>query len=234
MKEIYDWVPWFKELGERIAEGGEQYLIDKAKTVPWKDDDSKSPLLKYGDDNIDPFSFFYTLASLSKSRGSRNRIYPGIVSAFELTATLPLDLDDAFIFPMPPGMNTLFHKSGEGNPALLWRLFRDAVAGLKTVKAGDFDQALNLPNIATRKLTQTLFLINPHEFIPADDQTNSLGLFDSMTGSYRYETVCIVHTQDQREVSRVRAVRSQPVCLSAIERKHGEYEQVLSDQRERI
>ena len=134
MKEIYDWVPWFKELGERIAEGGEQYLIDKAKTVPWKDDDSKSPLLKYGDDNIDPFSFFYTLASLSKSRGSRNRIYPGIVSAFELTVTLPLDLDDAFIFPMPPGINTLFHKSGEGDPALLWRLFRDAVAGLKAVQ----------------------------------------------------------------------------------------------------
>ena len=55
MKEIYDWVPWFKELGERIAKGGEQYLIDKAKTIPWKDDDSKSPLLKYGDNNIDPF-----------------------------------------------------------------------------------------------------------------------------------------------------------------------------------
>ena len=182
MKEIYDWVPWFKELGERIAEGGEQYLIDKAKTVPWKDGDSKSPLLNYGDDNIDPFSFFYTLASLSKSRGSRNRIYPGIVSEFELTVALPLDLDDAFIFPIPPGMNTLFHKSGEGDPALLWRLFRDAVAGLKTVKAGDFDQALNLPNIATRKLTQTLFLINPHEFIPADDQVNSLGFFDSTPG----------------------------------------------------
>ena len=182
MKEIYDWVPWFKELGKRIAEGGEQYLIDKAKTVPWKDDDSKSPLLKYGDDNIDPFSFFYTLASQSKSRGTRNRIYPGIVSAFELTVTLPLDLDDAFIFPIPPGMNTLFHKSGEGDPVLLWRLFRDAVAGLKTVKAGDFDQVLNLPNIATRKLTQALFLINPHEFIPADDQVNSLGFFDSTPG----------------------------------------------------
>ena len=37
-----------------------------------------------------------------------------------------------------------------------------------------------LPNIATRKLTQALFLINPHEFIPADDQKNSLGFFDSM------------------------------------------------------
>ena len=99
--------------------------------------------------------------------------------------TLPLDLDDAFIFPMPPGMNTLFHKSRRGRPrVLLWRLFRDAVAGLKTVKAGDFDQALNLPNIATRKLTQALFLINPHEFIPADDQTNSLGFFDSMLESY--------------------------------------------------
>ena len=64
MKEIYDWVPWFKALGERIAEGGERYLIEKAKLVAWKDDGSDSPLLKYGDSNIDPLSFLYTLALL--------------------------------------------------------------------------------------------------------------------------------------------------------------------------
>lgn len=27
LKEIYDWVPWFKELGEKISEGGERYLL---------------------------------------------------------------------------------------------------------------------------------------------------------------------------------------------------------------
>ena len=77
-------------------------------------------------------------------------------------------------------MNTLFHKSGKGDPALLWRLFRDGVAGLEAVKPDEFDRALSLPNIATRRLTQVLFLVNPLEFIPIDDQTRSLGFFDSV------------------------------------------------------
>ena len=113
MKEIYEWVPWFMELSQKIAEGGERYLVERAKTVAWKDDGTESALLKYGDSNIDPLSFFYTLASLSKGRESRNRIYPSIVSAFELSGPLDLDSDDDFIFPTPPGINTLFHKDGE-------------------------------------------------------------------------------------------------------------------------
>ena len=52
MKEIYDWVPWFKELGERIAEGGDHYLIDRSKTVEWKSDGSAPAILKCGDENI--------------------------------------------------------------------------------------------------------------------------------------------------------------------------------------
>ena len=56
MKEIYDWVPWFRELARKIAEGGETYLIEKAKQVNWGEDPS---LLRYGDEGIDPFSFFY-------------------------------------------------------------------------------------------------------------------------------------------------------------------------------
>ena len=47
MKEIYDWVPWFQELAGKIAEGGEAYLIKKAKQVKWGGDPS---LLKYGDE----------------------------------------------------------------------------------------------------------------------------------------------------------------------------------------
>ena len=60
MKEIYDWVPWFRELAKNIAEGGEQYLVDKAKDVNWA---KGRALLEFGDEGIDPFSFFYFLAS---------------------------------------------------------------------------------------------------------------------------------------------------------------------------
>ena len=187
MKEIYEWVPWFMELSQKIAKGGERYLVERAKTVAWKDDGTESALLKYGDSNIDPLSFFYTLASLSKGRESRIRIYPSIVSAFELSGPLDLDSDDDFIFPTPPGINTLFHKDGEGDPQLLWRIFRGAVSGFDAVEGDDFEEALKIRNIATRKLTQALFLVNPNEFLPIDDQTKSLGIFDSVPGSVNWE-----------------------------------------------
>ena len=137
MKEIYGWVPWFKELAEKIAQGGEGYLIDRAKRVAWKEDGSEGALLNYGDANIDPLSFFYTLASLSKSGDTRNRVYPSISSAFEVTGALNLDAEDGFIFPTPPPINTLFHSRGGGDPELAWRLFRDAQAGFGNVRPDD-------------------------------------------------------------------------------------------------
>ena len=180
MKEIYGWIPWFKELAEKIADGGEGYLIDRAKRVDWKEDGSEAALLNYGDANIDPLSFVYTLASLSKSRDSRNRVYPSISSAFEVTAALDLDADDGFIFPTPPGINTLFHSRGSGEPELLWRLFRDAQAGFGNIGPDVFEGALDLGNVATTKLTQVLFLVNPEEFLPIDEHTKSLGFFNSV------------------------------------------------------
>lgn len=192
MKEIYSWVPWFKELTQKIAVGGEGYLIDRAKRVAWKEDGSEAALLNYGDANIDPLSFLYTLASLSKGRDSRNRVYQSISSEFEVTAALDPDLDDGFIFPTPPGINTLFHSRGSGDPELLWRLFRDAQASFGYVRPDVFEGALDLGNVATTKLTQTLFLVNPEEFLPIDEHTKSLGLFDSIPkriGLAEYESL---------------------------------------------
>ena len=199
MKEIYEWVPWFQELSQKISEGGERYLVERAKTVAWKDDSTESALLKYGDSNIDPLSFFYTLASQSKGRESRNRIYPSIVSAFGLSRTLDLDSDDGFIFPTPPGINTLFHKGGDGDPQLIWRIFRGAVSGFDAVEGDDFEKAFKISNVATRKLTQVLFLVNPNEFLPIDDQTKSLGMFESVPASVSWE-------EYRRRIGRVKEV----------------------------
>ncbi len=183
MKEIYDWVPWFKELGEKIAAGGERYLIEKAKTVAWKADGSEPAILRYGDENIDPFSFVYTVASLNKSAATRSRVYSSISSTFDMSSELDLESDDGFFFPTPPGINTLFHSSGKGNPGLLWRLFRAALAGFGSVKPDEFDEALNLRNVGTKSLTQALFLVNPDEFLPIDEATGSLGFFKSVPKS---------------------------------------------------
>ena len=170
MKEIYDWVPWFKELAEKIAEEDEQYLIERVKRVPWGGDGREPSLLR----NIDPLSFFYTLASRSSSLESRKRIYPSIASAFAMSRELDPDSDDSFIFPTPPALTALFR----GEPSLLWKLFRDAISGFGSVNPRDFESALRIQNVATRKLTQVLFLINPENFFPIDDHTKSLGFFD--------------------------------------------------------
>ena len=33
MKEIYGWVPWFRELAQKIESGGRRFLIERAKKV---------------------------------------------------------------------------------------------------------------------------------------------------------------------------------------------------------
>lgn len=178
-----DWAPWFRELARKIADSGEQYLIDRAKLVAWQADDGESSktfrLLNYGDANIDPLSFFYTLASLSNSPTSRERIYPSVARAFGM-AREPV-FDDRFVLPTPDQRNTLFHRAGKGDPRLLWNLFREALEGTESVKPAHFDRALDIGNVATRKLTQALFLVNPEEFLPFDEKAEYLKIFDSLT-----------------------------------------------------
>ena len=68
-----------------LAELGIQYLIDRAKRVTWRRDGNEDPLLKYGDENIDPLSFFYTLASKNTGTEARNRVYASIAKTFDMT-----------------------------------------------------------------------------------------------------------------------------------------------------
>ena len=172
MKEIFGWVHWFKELARNIEEGGETYLAKAARKVAWRNDGKVQPLLRYGDKNIDPFSFFYTLAQRSQDSGSRERVFPSINKAFDMKKPAPVEFDeseDAFIFPMPSyNASVLFHDGSQGNPKLLWHLFRAAVRGLDSVDPEDFAGALDIGFVGRVKLTQGLFLINPSQFIACD------------------------------------------------------------------
>ena len=176
MKEIYDWVPWFRNLARRIAEDGPELLIERAKKVQWREDGSKAPLLMYGDENIDPFSFFYYLAGHNAWAKSRARVYPSIAEHFQAPDPQHLDRDEVFGFPTPNLVNVLFHDEGRGNPTLLWKLFRQAASGVDSVAATDFENALKIPKVALAKLTQVLFLVNPEEFLPFDKVILSLGI----------------------------------------------------------
>lgn len=174
MKEIYDWVPWFTELARKIADGGPEYLADRAKEVAWRNDGELQGLLNYGDENIDPFSFFYTVASMGEFYSSRKSVYPSISKVFALPELADHNSEDTFIFPTGNRNNLLFHNKGTGNPELLWRLFGQAINGIESIVDEDFDAALRMWGIKIVKLTQVFFLVNPHEFLPLDEKLHPL------------------------------------------------------------
>lgn len=176
MKEIYDWVPWFTELSRKIAAGGPEYLAERAKKVTWRKDGKEQRLLNFGDENIDPFSFLYTIASKSTTYSSRRIIYPSVSETFAIPDLVDDDSEHTFIFPTPNAINLLFHFHGDGNPELLWRLFRQSIEGVDSIAGEDFNAALRMKNIAIVKLTQALFLANPHEFLPLDEKLHPLGI----------------------------------------------------------
>ena len=178
MKEIYAWVPWFKELAQIVADGGKDSLVKRAKEVQWTSDGQNPPLLKHEDENIDPFSFFYYLAGRSDTAENRRRIYPSIDECFGTPNLECLDRDEAFYIPQSI-RSWSFHQSGEGNPGLLWDLFWSAVQGVESISASDFDKSLKIPRVGISKLTHVLFLVNPDEFLPFDERVLSLGIAES-------------------------------------------------------
>ena len=168
MREIYYWADWFRELAERVAEGGETSLIDTVKQVDWEQEPDKKPaLLNFGDRGVDPFSFFYALAQKNR-KNHRQRVYSSVKKRFGLTSPLAdFANDDFYIFPRPT-FNVLFHDGKNYSPELLWRLFRQAVKDEPTIDPTAFGDALKVKNVAQTKLTHALCLINPDFFVPVD------------------------------------------------------------------
>ena len=164
----YSWVPWFRELACKIAEGGEAILVEKARAVDWQVDDPA--LLEQKDHNIDPFSFFYSIASHLRDDKFMRRL-ASVHEKFSIETACP---EYPPFIPRGLPQNLLFHKDGQGNPNLLWRLFRQAAKDEPDIQSEDFSEALKIKNVAIVKLTQTLFIINPNHFLPADHTSDVL------------------------------------------------------------
>ena len=164
MKEDYIWVPWFSELARKISNAGEQYLIEKSKEVNWIKD--KPPLLAFGDENIDPFSFFYFLAS-KMWINDQETVYSSVGEVFEMEAQCPGKSIIPAIFT-----NNLFHNGKIFRPDLLWILFHEAVDN--NIDQQNFKNVLDIPGVGVNKLTQCLFLINPLRFFSVDKKITKL------------------------------------------------------------
>ena len=172
MKEIYSWKSWFRELAQKIANEDEEYLTKRAKQVTWGINPS---LLQYGDEGIDPFSFFYFLAS-KNTRNQRMPVYSSVHEIFEFENSLPdTGIDDYYIFPTPsPNSKILFHDGEDFDPDLLWHLFKQTVENDPIIDQDNFKKVLDIKNVSVAKLTQTLFLINPAYFLVVDNSIEVL------------------------------------------------------------
>lgn len=164
MNSLFAWVPWFQELARKIADNEAEYFVPRVRKVWSSAVGPQAALLTKSDVDLDPFSFFYSLASKNGTKHWKP-LHDGISEEFSISP-IGVDASGGFYFPTPPGFVGMFQEK----PDLLRRLFRSAVRGVESVRQGEFDGALAIKGVGVPKLTQTLFLINPRAFLPFDDK----------------------------------------------------------------
>ena len=195
MKEIFDWVPWFQELARKINEGGRQALADKARKVDWS---PRNPaLLRFGDENIDPFSFTYYLAALNNLNNWKT-VYQEVADVFDIRTRVHIERAEDFYYPTPPAIKVLFHDRGDGNPDVLWSLLKQAISD--SVQSDTFEAALKINGVGVSKLTQTLFLIDPTKFLPFDNH----GILALGIGNYEKPPAAITWDEYRQETERIK------------------------------
>ena len=169
MSDIPVWVDWFGQLSTKIFKAKEDGLIERVKRVDWGKGDPA--ILRYGDENIDPFSFLYSLAQTLGERNNKVAVKESVSLLFRIdNQDIFSESEQSKSFPSPSSATpALFHDGKRFNPKLLWKLFRQAHQGIDAIDAIDFAAALKIKQVKTGKLTQCLFLIKPSDFMPIDE-----------------------------------------------------------------
>ena len=202
MKELFQWVPWFRELAKTVREGRHAGLVDRAKKVDWAG--GRCAVLDQGEDKADPLTFFYHLASIAGGKAEKREIiYASVADVFGIGSDLDYSRNDGFIFPTPPGLQVLFNNTG-ADPGLLWKMFHQAHAldgtSYDTVSADTLANVLQISGVGVPKLTQVLFLINPHAFLPFD----SVAVLPLGIGKFKKKPARMSWDEYVQEMGRIR------------------------------
>ena len=173
MRQDYSWVPWFRALVANILANGRDWLVDRARSVHWGNDDPA--ILRHGAENVDPFSFLYFLAGYAgESRATLLRpIYESVHDKFDIGEAFPKACEENNLVIPTPSADFLFHDGEPSTTELIWNLFQhaaDANSASEDRMSADFADVLSIANVGVDKLTDTLFLIDPEKFLPVDKQ----------------------------------------------------------------
>lgn len=171
---LFDWVPYFMELAEKLSAIGSSSNRDEIlKNKAGESFGFDSSIYTYS--LTDPFSFVYFLAQRNTTHQKQD-YYSKVKESLGLNNPIPTD----WVFPTPtPHTAALFHDAVHFETDLLWKLFIAATKG-EELENTDFKKALTIKTVKTAKLTQTLFLINPKRYLPVDNKTLSLPIFQSI------------------------------------------------------
>lgn len=181
MADRFTWIPFYRELADRLAawENRQEELIALLERIrsegsivtPLTDQDDQGARFQIKE--IDPFTFFGTF-----NRGIRTEQRIGILTAmkrhFAIASALPADFDG---IPILNNQRSWFiayqYKRQPNDVARLWRIFRlalepDPLESAEFLEA--FDEALQVRG-TNLNLTMGLFWIRPDMFLNLD-QTN--------------------------------------------------------------
>jgi len=111
LPELFRWIPWFEELAAEVGKVRREGLVKKAKEVNWAG--GRRAVLAQGDENADPLTFFYHLASIAKGAKRRQTVYASVAKVFGIESALEYGFDDNFIFPQGDPRNVEFHNDGD-------------------------------------------------------------------------------------------------------------------------
>ena len=176
----FTWVPFYREVAERVLEYEDrqdellallrEMKADGLNTILLTDKDSDNNITSLTE--IDPFTFFATL-----NRGitdvNRQSICEFLKKKWQLDSAIPLDFDGV---PLVNTRSSWFfayqHKRESDDIKKLWRLVRAALANDVDKIAPDiWSEALNVKEVGVAKLTMGLFWIAPQKFLTLDSNT---------------------------------------------------------------
>ena len=164
MKEMFAWVPWFNELAKNIADGGQQYLEDRANEVEWV---GGSPLADT--DVLNPLLFLTAVANEGDKTDSRDRVFASLAEVFEVHPLQNADSPDVWHFPRSLRLFQYDNPDDPANGDVVWRLLRAALSGLLDDET--FEAAARLPGIGWSRLTSALVLIDAESHLRLSETT---------------------------------------------------------------
>ena len=180
-KHEFDWVPFYKELAERLLsfKNNRDVLIERTKKI-FEITGINLPTLDSGEQiiDIDPFTFF-GLFNKKLTDSNRISILKAIAQLFDITSPVPQSFDS---LPVLNPQNATFYpflpERQETDIPELWELYDTALVysnkptsdSIEKV-SGHFDEVMNIKGNGNSKITMGLFWIAPHAFLNLDQRS---------------------------------------------------------------